>query len=247
VSDQVLLVAVHDHVATLTLNRPAARNALNGELRDALWDAVTEAAADDAVDVIVLTGSDPAFCAGIDLKELPPEGAPTTSGTRRGPDGLFRFLPATDKPIIGAINGACVTGGLEVALQCTFLLASDRARFADTHGRVGVLPGGGMTVLLPQAVGLRKAIELSLTGNPIDAQEALRLGLVNAVVPHEKLLPTAHGLARDMVRTGRPVVRRLLEQYRRVAAAASAAEAHALEGLMAETWLLARGRQQDLS
>ena len=254
----VLLVNVIDRVATLTLHRPDSRNALSSELSNALWDAVLAAGADGSVDVVVITGSDPAFCAGVDLKEV--SGEAPSSGSfvrRRGADGLYRFLPPIDKPVIGAINGACVTGGLELALQCTFLVASERAWFADTHGRVGILPGGGMTVLLPQAVGLRRAIEMSLTGNRLGAEEALRLGLVNHVVPHEGLLPFAQRLAADIVSTGAVVVRRLHDQYRRVAAAGSLAEAHALEGLMAETWALdpadvaarrsdvqARGREQ---
>lgn len=256
----MLLVDVTDRVATLTLNRPERRNALNTALTTALWDAVQEAGDDDGVDVVVITGSDPAFCAGVDLTEMagevPASAAPVP---RRGPDGLFRFLPVITKPVIGAVNGPCVTGGLELALQCTFLIASDRARFADTHGRVGVMPGGGMTVLLPQAVGLRRAIEMSLTGNHVPAAEALQIGLVNHVVPHDELLPFTRRLAADLVSCDQTALRRLLDQYRRVGAAGSLAEAHALEGLMAETWrldpaavasrrqqLTARGREQGL-
>lgn len=236
-SDPVLLTDVSDRIATVTLHRPESRNALNAALTNALWDAVAEAGADDGVDAVIVTGSDPAFCAGVDLKELSGAVPPSAEAVpRRGTDGLHRFLPLIDKPVVAAVNGVCVTGGLELALQCTFIVASDRARLADTHARVGVLPGGGMTVLLPQAVGLRRAIEMSLTGRFVSAEEALRLGLVNHVVPHEDLLPFTRGLVADIVGTDREVVRRLLEQYRRVAAAASLAEAHALEGLMAESW-----------
>jgi enoyl-CoA hydratase len=260
VSEPVLLVDVTDRVATLTLNRPERRNALNAALTNALWDAVQEAGEDDDVDVVLVTGSDPAFCAGVDLTEMAGE-VPTSARPvpRRGPDGLYRFLPLIDKPVIGAINGPCVTGGLELALQCTFLVASERARFADTHARVGVMPGGGMTALLPRAVGLRRAIEMSLTGNHVPAAEALQMGLVNHVVPHDELLPFTRQLAADLVSCDQTAVRRLLDQYRRVAAAGSLAEAHALEGLMAETWrldpaavaarrqqLTARGREQGL-
>ena len=238
----VLLVDVTDRVATVTLNRPDRRNALNAALSNALWDAVADAGADDAVDVVVITGSDPAFCAGVDLKEVSGEVAPSAAVVpRRGPDGLYRFLPVIDKPVIAAVNGVCVTGGLELALQCTFLVASDRARFADTHARVGILPGGGMTVLLPQAIGLRRAVEMSLSGNFVAADEALRIGLVNHVVPHDELLPFTRRLAGDLVSNDQGVVRRLLDQYRRVAAAGSLAEAHALEGLMAESQHLDRG------
>jgi enoyl-CoA hydratase len=129
-----------------------------------------------------------------------------------------------------------VTGGLELALQCTFLVASERASFADTHARVGVMPGGGITVLLAQSIGLRRAIEMSLTGNFVTAAAALNLGLVNHVVPHEELLPFAKRLAGDIVSNDQHGVRRLLQHYRRVANAATLDEAHLIEGYMAETW-----------
>src|SRR5262249_34992536 len=126
--------------------------------------------------------------------------------------------------------------GLEVALQCTFLVASERARFADTHGRVGIMPGGGVTVLLAQSVGLRRAIEMSLTGNYVSAAEALQLGLVNHMVPHEELLPFARQLAADIVSNDQRSVTRLLQHYRQIAGAATLDEAHLIEGYMAETW-----------
>src|SRR5260370_35890252 len=100
---------------------------------------------------------------------------PGQPGPGREANGLFRFFPVIDKPVIGAINGTAVTGGLEIALQCTFLVASERARFADTHARVGIMPGGGLTVLLTQSIGLRRAVELSLTGNFLTADQALAL------------------------------------------------------------------------
>ncbi len=193
----VLLVEVADRIATLTLNRPDARNALSRALTFALWDAVLAAGDDPDVDAVILTGADPAFSAGVDLKEITGE-LPRTAedrapgeGPERYDNGLYRFLPVIPKPVIGAINGVAVTGGLELALQCTFLVASERARFADTHARVGIMPGGGITVLLAQSIGLRRAIEMSLTGNFMTAEEALGLGLVNHVVPHEELLPCA--------------------------------------------------------
>jgi enoyl-CoA hydratase len=261
VTEPLVLVEVHDRIATLTLNRPEARNALNRALTYELWDAVADAGADPGVDVIVLTGVDPAFSAGVDLKEV--AGVTPATAVPRGPgvgpsrdsNGLFRFLPLIDKPIIGAINGVAVTGGLEVALQCTFLIASERARFGDTHARVGIMPGGGITVLLAQSAGLRRAIEMSLTGNFLTAQEALQLGLVNHVVPHEELLPAARQLAADIVSNDQLGVRRLLQHYRHIANAATLDEAHLIEGYMAETWqpgdvakrqaeIMARGRAQ---
>jgi enoyl-CoA hydratase len=157
-------------------------------------------------------------------------------GPERDSNGLYRFLPVIPKPVIGAINGVAVTGGLELALQCTFLVASERARFADTHARVGIMPGGGITVLLAQSIGLRRAIEMSLTGNFVTADEALDLGLVNHVVPHDELLPFARRLAADIVSNDQRGVRRLLEHYRRLPNAATLDDAHLIEGYMAEMW-----------
>jgi enoyl-CoA hydratase len=261
VISDLVLVEIADRVATVTLNRPGARNALNRATQYALWDAVAAADGNPDVDVLVLTGTDPAFCAGIDLKEVAGEvpqsaasrdlGRDGHAGPSRDETGLYRFLPVTGKPVIGAINGPAVTGGLEVALQCTFLIASERARFADTHGRVGVMPGGGMTVLLAQAVGLRKAIEMSVTGNFVTASEALALGLVNHVVPHEELMPSARRLALDIASCDQRSVVTLLAHYRRLARAASLDQAHLLEGLMAETWQpgtsLVRDRRADVT
>jgi enoyl-CoA hydratase len=239
-----VLVDVEDRVATVTLHRPEARNALNRELMYALWDAVAAAGANTDVDAVILTGADPAFCAGVDLKEVAGETPATAepreigTGPERHSNGLFRFFPVIEKPVIGAVNGAAVTGGLEIALQCTFLVASERARFADTHARVGIMPGGGITVFMAQSMGVRRAMELSLTGNFLTADEALRYGLVNHVVPHEELLPFARRLAADIVSNDQRGVRRLLQHYRQMANAATIDEAHLAEGYMAETWQL---------
>jgi enoyl-CoA hydratase len=241
-TEPVVLYDVEDRIATVTLNRPEARNALNRALTHALWDAILAAGDSPDVDVVILTGTDPAFCAGVDLKEVSGELAPSAAqrpagaGPERDSNGLFRFLPVIDKPIIAAVNGVAVTGGLEVALQCTFLVASERARFADTHARVGIMPGGGISVLLARTVGLPRAIEMSLTGNYLTAEDALRLGLVNHVVGHEELLPFARGLAADIVSNDQLGVTRLLQHYRRIANAATLDEAHLIEGFMAETW-----------
>jgi len=238
----LVLVDVADRVATLTLNRPEARNALNLALMYALWDAVDAAGSDPDVDAVILTGADPAFSAGVDLKEASgqtPRSAETRGpgeGPERGENGLYRFFPVIDKPVIGAINGVAVTGGLEIALQCTFLVASDRARFADTHARVGIMPGGGITVLMAQSMGPRRAIEQSLTGNFLTADDALRWGLVNHVVPHEELLAFTRRLAGDIVSNDQQGVRRLLRHYRQMTNAATLDEAHLIEGHMAETW-----------
>jgi enoyl-CoA hydratase len=225
----VALLEVIDRVATVTLNRPDARNALSTELIRALSERVGEADTRDDVDVLILTGADPAFCAGLDLKELGRDGGPLKRGpaddggvdaTRHEGDravapprrGRGPTLP-TSKPIIGAVNGVAVTGGLELALQCDFLVASERARFADTHARVGVHPLWGLTVLLPQAIGMRRAREMSATGNFIDAPTALAWGLVNHVVAHEELLPTARRLAADIVTSDQRALGAILATY----------------------------------
>jgi len=167
-------------VALITLNRPAARNAINVELCTAFCDAL--AAAQDAR-CIVITGHDPAFCAGLDLKNL---------GTDRLADlpSYARALEGSRVPLIAAVNGAAVTGGFEIALGCDFIVASERAVFADTHMRVGVYPGP-VLVDLPRRIGMAWAREMSLSGNFVDAATALRIGLANHVTPHQALLPFA--------------------------------------------------------
>jgi enoyl-CoA hydratase len=215
----VVLVESADRVCTVTLHRPEARNALNTELHRASAAALAAAEDDDGVDVVVLTGADPAFCAGLDLKELGGGGANLAGGRDDDdPHGSRWTNPiqavwAMTKPVIGAINGACITGGFELALGCDFLVASDRAFFGDTHARVGVTPGGGMSVYLPMAVGLRRAKEMSLTGNFVDAAEAHRLGLVNHVVAHDELSSSAHSLAIAIAANDGPTVRHLKALY----------------------------------
>lgn len=210
-------VETESGVCIITLNRPEARNALNTALHLASAAALAEAEASNDVDVVVLTGADPAFCAGLDLKELGAGGANLRGGG--GDDDGPRWTNPIQAvwemttPVIGAINGACVTGGFELALGCDFLIASERATFADTHARVGVTPGGGMSVYLPMAVGLRRAKEMSLTGNFVDAAEAHRIGLVNHVVEHDDLLPAARRIALDVAGNDGPTVRHLKHLY----------------------------------
>lgn len=210
----VLLVERAHRVATVTLNRPSARNALSSELVLALRQALAQLDADDGVDVVVLTGADPAFCAGLDLKELGSSG--DNLGLGRSPGGVPPGHPWTPlaKPVLGAVNGVAVTGGFELALNCDVLLASERAAFADTHARVGVLPGWGLSVLLPAAVGTGLARRMSLTGDFLSAADALRAGLVTEVVPHEQLLPRVHEVARTIAGNDRAAVRALLASYR---------------------------------
>ena len=144
------------------------------------------------------------------------------------------------KPIIGAINGVAVTGGFELALNCDFLIASEQASFADTHARVGIQPGWGLTVLLPQAIGLRRAREMSTTGNFVDARTALEWGLVNRVVAHEDLLPTCRALAADIVSNDQAGVRRILRTYAE-SAGITALPARRLEAEVSVEWLRSGG------
>lgn len=226
----VVLIERHGDVVLVTMNRPEKRNALNGQLLGTLTTTIAELDAEPEVRAIVLTGADPAFCAGVDLHEL-------GSGNRslvlprdqRGPFG------SRTTPLIGAVNGVAVTGGLELALACDWLVASDRARFADTHARVGVMPGWGLTVLLPQAVGLRRAREMSSTGNYVDAETALAWGLANHVVAHEELLPTALELAADVSSNDPAGVARMLATYEE-GALVDGEEAWALETRVARAW-----------
>ncbi len=271
-----VVVEVIDGVATITINRPEARNALNREVRRGLPAAIEACEADDAVDVMILTGADPAFSAGVDLKEIGSgvaagdalrSGPPDSSSVSidmgdQGADGRVPWrgaLPPRTKLLIGAVNGVAVTGGLELALACDFLIASDLARFADTHARVGVMPGWGLTVLLPQRVGVARAREMSVTGNFVDARLAYEWGLVNHVVAHADLLPYCRKLAADCRSIDQLAVRRMLQTYDRNSLV-TAEEAWRIEDEVSRTWegsgfdpaeiekrrqgIMARGRSQ---
>ncbi len=213
-ADDVIHTEVRGGVATVTMHRPAARNALDSELRRAVPATFRELDADPHVRVMILTGSDPAFCAGLDLKEL------SANGLAADPDATPLPFGGLSKPLIGAVNGPAVTGGLELALGCDILIASERASFADTHARVGVMPGWGLTVLLPQAIGIRRARQMSFTGNYVDAVTAERWGLVNLVVAHEELLDVARSLGRDMASIPPENLRAIKQAYRAAAAPA---------------------------
>jgi enoyl-CoA hydratase/carnithine racemase len=211
-------VSTHDDgaVRTLTLDRPEARNALSIELVRALFTAMDRADADPDVRAVVLTGADPAFCAGVDLKEAAQLGD-SYFATFRTQNCITKPADMTT-PIIAAINGPTFTGGLEMALACDFIIASERAAFADTHARVGILPGGGMTARLPQVVGVAMARRLSMTGEVVDAARAERMGLVTEVVPHAQLLTRATELATAIAEVPPSTMAALSQMYRRGAA-----------------------------
>lgn len=226
-SDDILLVQTQDRIRTLTLNRPQARNALSSALRDAIFGALADADADDDVDVMILTGADPVFCAGLDLKEF---------GDSTALPDISPQWPTLTKPVIGAINGAAVTGGLELALYCDILIASEQARFADTHARVGLMPSWGLSVRLPQRVGVGLARRMSLTGDYLSAADALRAGLVTEVVPHTELLPAARTVATAIVGNNQAAVRALLSSYHRIDESQTATGLW-IEATAAKQWL----------
>ncbi len=210
-SEPVLLVEKIGETAIVTLNRPGAMNALSRELRGEIARVVDELEADPDVRVMILTGNGKAFCAGLDLKELGQKGLSNPNDTITQGDPV-RSLGRFSGPIIGAINGVAITGGFELALACDVLIASTSARFADTHARVGVMPGWGLSQKLSRAIGIYRAKELSLTGNFLSAEQANEWGLVNRVVPPEELLPQARALAQDML----SVIPEMLVNYKAV-------------------------------
>ncbi|MBU1170711.1 MAG: enoyl-CoA hydratase [Proteobacteria bacterium] len=190
--EQEVLFEIKDQVALITLNRPERRNAMNQALLSQLYDAVERVASDDTIMAAIITGQGKAFCSGIDLGCL---GKDNLFDPRGDGSDMLSVFSACTKPIIGAVNGPTITGGFELALNCDFLIASEHACFADTHAKVGIHPGWGITQLLQQAVGQRMAKQMSLTCQFISAEKALAVGLVNEVVPAEHLLDRAFEIA----------------------------------------------------
>lgn len=195
-SDPIVLVERDGPVAIVTLNRPDALNALSRSLRAEIVRVFMDLSRDESVRAAVLTGSGRAFTAGIDLKEAGQTGF--ALGADGGEIDLAKGLAAFPWPIIGAINGFAITGGFELALMCDVLIASENAKFADTHARVGIVPGWGLSQRLPRLIGISRAKELSFTGNFLDAETAERWGLVNRVYKADELVPAAIKLAHDM-------------------------------------------------
>lgn len=186
------------NVAVVTMNRPEAMNALSSALREELAKAMVAVDADDSIHAVVLTGmGQRAFTAGLDLKELGIQGLGAANAETAQANPV-KAIEQCRKPVIGAINGVAITGGFEVAVACDILIASENARFADTHARVGIMPGWGLSQKLSRLIGISRAKELSLSGNFLDAQTACAWGLVNRVVPAEELLPAAKKLAADI-------------------------------------------------
>jgi E-phenylitaconyl-CoA hydratase len=212
-----VIVEVADHVATITLNRPEAMNSIDPDMRQELKNVWARIHADDDIRVAILTGAgEKAFCTGSDLKKtMPPkESFAQTMFGQSGSDHLLAGLD-TDKPLLCAVNGYAMGGGMELALACDIRIASENARFALSEVRIGSIPGAGGTVRLPRAIASSDAMLMLLTGDRIDAAEALRIGLVSKVVPADQLLHTAQEIGRRIAQNAPLAVRavkRLVQQ-----------------------------------
>lgn len=202
-SEPVLLVEKRDAVAVMTLNRPQAMNAISLALRTAIAATFRELQQDDSIAAVVITGNGRAFCAGLDLKELSAGGSIESIEYEDTVPAILAF----DRPIIGAINGVAATGGFELALMCDVLIASTNARFSDTHARLGIVPGWGLSQRLARVIGPNRARELHFTGNYLSAEKAEAWGLVSRLVEPDELLPTALALAGDMAGCNREALK----------------------------------------
>lgn len=198
-----IIYTKENHIATMTLNRPDKMNAWTPEMSDSLYRAVEDSASDDDVRVIIITGTGRAFCSGADVKAMAERfkqpGSPAAFGEARSDRiSLHLLMQRCPKPIIGAINGAAVGGGLDFACACDIRIASDRARFSEVFIRRGILPAAGGTYFLPRLVGIDNALLMAMTGDMVDAEEAKRIGLVTMVVPHDELEIAALELAEKL-------------------------------------------------
>jgi enoyl-CoA hydratase/carnithine racemase len=215
-SYKCLLYEMKDGVATLTLNRPERLNALGDTLRDDLQDAVTRASDDPEVRVMIVTGAGKGFCSGGDVKAMSERkesgsGRPLMEKVAPGRDRTVQALRDAPKPVIAAVNGAAAGAGFNLALCCDIRVASTAAKFSQAFVKRGLHPDWGGTYFLPRVVGTAKACELIFTGAIIDAEEALKLGIVSAVHPPEELLPAAQALARKIA-DGPPIAIRLAKR-----------------------------------
>jgi enoyl-CoA hydratase len=196
---QHLVVSVQDRIATLTVNRPDKLNALNAALIAELGDAIEELQSRDDVAGVILTGAGRAFVAGADIGELSQATALAGKRLARRGQEIFRRFETSAKPTVAAVNGFALGGGCELAMACQIRIAAESAKFGQPEVKLGLVPGYGGTQRLPRLVGRGRALQLLLTGEMIDAQEAFRIGLVNRVVAADQLLPTATGMIQQML------------------------------------------------
>lgn len=204
-SHETVIYEKKDHVAWITLNRPEVLNAQNNQLRKELIEVLESARDDDDVYLLVLTGAgDKAFSAGADISEFPSL-YPADQLKKRGTKTHYDLLREIPKPVIAMVNGFALGGGCEITLACDIVIASENSQFGQPEVRVGIIPGGGGTQVLPRLIGEKKAKELVFTARIISAQEALQLGLINQVVPKEKLRETVEDLVKTLLKRS-PVI-----------------------------------------
>ena len=211
---QELLYQAADGIATITLNRPEKLNAFTKDMVGRWADALADAQRDQSVHAIIVTGAGRAFCSGGDLDVLgkaEPTGLDHKGFIWEGVHRIPLTLEAIDKPVIAMVNGVATGAGLDMALMCDLRFASDQARFAETYVKAGVVPGDGGAYFLPRLVGLDRALEMLWTGDFVDAEEALRMGLVTRVVPHDQLQKVTYEFARRIVE-GPPVAIRMTKR-----------------------------------
>ena len=213
---ETLLCQVHEQIATITLNRPKVLHALNAQVFDELESVFIALSKDAAVRVILLTGAgEKAFAAGADINELAATDAGTGEVKARRGQGVFRLIEMCGKPVIACVNGFALGGGCELAMACTLRLASETAKLGQPEVKLGLIPGYGGTQRLPRLVGQAAALKLLLTGEMVGAAEALRIGLVDEVVPAERLMVRAEELGRMMVAMAPLAVTGCMEAVRR--------------------------------
>jgi enoyl-CoA hydratase len=209
---EIVLLEKKDRVAMVTLNRPEVLNALNAQTVSDLATAFDDVARDDAIGVVILTGSgDKAFAAGADISELVKNDALSGRDMAERGQGALRRLETMGKPSIAAVNGFALGGGCELAMACTIRIASDRAKFGQPEVNLGIIPGYAGTQRLGRLVGKGVALDLTLTGRIVDAQEALRIGLVTQVVAHEELMAAAQSTAETLLGKGPLALRAAME------------------------------------
>jgi enoyl-CoA hydratase/carnithine racemase len=209
---QNILCSITDSIATVTINRPAVRNALNAATLEELGSAFEVLRRDESVQVVILTGSgDKAFVAGADISEIAGLSAADGEAFALRGQSAFQAIESLGKPVIAAVNGYALGGGCELAMACTIRIASEHAMFGQPEVKLGIIPGYGGTQRLPRLVGKGRALEIMISGEMISASEALRIGLVNRVVPAAELQSTALGLAKKIMEHAPQAVRFCLQ------------------------------------
>ncbi|MBI5473131.1 MAG: enoyl-CoA hydratase/isomerase family protein [Ignavibacteriae bacterium] len=209
---KTLLFDQNDRIATVTINRPDKLNALNAQAKSELRELFTQLKTDDAISVVILTGAgEKAFVAGTDIKELTVLNSETGKDFSAKGQEVFDLIENLGKPVIAAVNGYALGGGCELALACHIRIASENAKFGQPEVNLGIIPGYGGTQRLARLIGRGRAMEMILSGNQIDAQEALRIGLVNKVVPQAELLATATSMAQLIASKGQVAIRMALK------------------------------------